>query len=447
MKAFRFLLGTVAASLLSFVIAGAQGKYKNVELLIGKDDGIYRKNEKVTVWAVRNEDDGEELILSVTENGKKVIDKAPLKLKAGQKKKVLSRSYANPSAVMLQVFPKSDPKIFSAVGFIVSPEEFRPGFEEPEDFTAFWQDQVAKMRACEMQVTLTPAQIPDNRKKYRDRVEVYELEISMPEGNPVRAYIAWPKNVDPGSCGIMICPHGAGVRSSNLNNAIFRADAYHCIAIDINAHGILNGQPDEYYKELSDGELKGYSRKKCLQREDCYFRLMYLRMQRVLDYACTLSQWDGKRIALDGTSQGGGQSAALAGLDSRVGFVSLQVPALTDIGGPLAGHRGSWPYYGKFDEAKYGDYLHVLPYYDAVNFLRHYEGALIMEAGLIDTTCPSECVYSAYNVAASQNKSIATNPYRQHGEKNLWEGNYTKWLETIARSRKDALKAFLIGNN
>ena len=443
MKTMRFFC-TLAVLLLSAVLAGAQGKYKNVEFVIRKDDGIYRKNEKVTVWAVRRVDDGEDLILSVTENGKKVVDKAPLKLKAGKKKKILSKSYSEPSAVMLQAFPKSDPKIFSAVGFIVAPEEFRPGFSEPEDFTEFWRNQVEKMRACEMSSKLTPAQIPDNRKQFRDKVEVYDLEVSMHEGNPVRAYIAWPKNAAPGSCGIMICPHGSGVRSSNLNNAVFRADTYQCIVIDINAHGILNGQPDEFYKELSDGELKDYRKKKCLRPEDCYFRLMYLRMQRALDYACTLSQWDGKRIALDGTSQGGGQSAALAGLDPRVGFVSLQVPALTDIGGPLAGHRGSWPYYGKFDESKDGDYLHVLPYYDAVNFLRHYEGTLIMEAGLIDTTCPSECVFSAYNVAASKDKSIAANPYRQHGEKNLWEDHYAKWLETIARSRKEALKEYLL---
>ena len=445
MKTVHFLFCALVAFLLSVASAGAQGKYKNVELTIKHKDGLYRKNEKVEVWALKREEDGKNLTLSVLENGSKAVDASPLRLKAGKKKKILTRKYAGPMAGMVQVAPEGDPKSFSAVGFVVAPEEFRPGFGEPADFVGFWQEQVQMMRASEMKVTLTPVDIPDNRQKYRGKVDVYDLEISMHEGNPVRAYIAWPKDAGPGSCGILICPHGSGVRTSNLNNAISRADNLHAIVIDINAHGILNGKDDAYYDALSKGELKDYRTKKLLRREDCYFRLMYLRMQRALDFACKLKQWDGKRVALDGTSQGGGQSAALAGLDPRVGFVSLQVPALTDIGGPLAGHRGSWPYYGKFNEARDGDYLNVLPYYDAVNFLRHYNGILFVEAGLIDTTCPAECVYSAYNVAASPDKTIATNPYRQHGEKHLWEDNYAHWRETIHQARKNALKTYLQG--
>ena len=443
MKALRFLICALVALLLSAAVAGAQGKYKNVELTITHGDGRYQKNEKVEVWALKTEDDGENLTLTILENGQKTVDNSPLKLKPGKKTRILSRKYAGPTAVMLQVSPESDPKIFSAVGFIVDAEEFTPGFAEPADFADYWQDQVKKMRESEMTVKLTPAEIPADRQKYRGKVEAYDLEISMPEGNPVRAYIAWPVNAEPGSLGIMVCPHGAGVRSSNLNNVIWRAYDMKCIAIDINAHGIPNGQDNAYYEARANGELKNYRHTKSVRREDSYFRLMYLRMQRVLDYACTLKQWDGERVALEGGSQGGGQSAALAGLDSRVKFVILVVPALTDIGGPFAGHRGSWPYYGKFDEAKDGDYMYALPYIDAVNFLRHYNGTLIMEAGLIDTTCPPECVFAAYNVASSPDKTIATNPYRQHGEKVLWEPNYAKWRETIYTPRREALLNYL----
>ena len=30
------------------------------------------------------------------------------------------------------------------------------------------------------------------------------------------------------------------------------------MCFDLNAHGMLNGQPDEYYNNLETGELKGY---------------------------------------------------------------------------------------------------------------------------------------------------------------------------------------------
>ena len=441
MKTIRFIICAFGALFLSAAVAGAQGKYQNVELTIDHKDGRYQKGEVVEVWATRLVDDGEKLSLSIRENGK--WTSSPLELNLEEKTLVLSRSFDIPTSVVLQVKPASDKSIYSSVGFIVAPEEFRPGFDEPADFMEFWQGQVKKMRKSKIKAKLTPVELPAKHQNYNGEIVAYDLEISMPEGNPVRAYIAWPVDAKPGTLGILVNPHGAGVRSSNLGNAVWKAHSYHCVSIDINAHGILNGQSDEFYDNLSKGELKGYRTMKAAGKEDSYFRLMYLRMQRVLDYACTMKLWDGKRVALDGTSQGGGQSAALAGLDPRVGFTILHVPALTDIGGPFAGHSGSWPYYGKFDEERDGNYQLALPYYDAVNFLRHYKGILIMEGGLIDTTCPPECVFSAFNVAASSDKSIATYPYRHHGEKQLWKKNLEDWAATINEPRKERLKDYL----
>ncbi len=439
MKTVHSFIIAFVAFILSALWAGAQGNYKNVELSISHRDGQYRKNETVEVWAFKHQEDGEPLRLTAIENGRR--SKQALELKAGEKTLILSKVYPEPTAVILQVAPENDSKTFSAVGFIVAPDEFRPGFEEPADFTDYWAKQVKKLRRSKMKALLTP--VPSGK----EGIEAYDLEISMPEGNPVRAYIAWPQDPEPGSLGILIIPHGSGVRSSNLKNAVSRAKSSHSIVIDINAHGVVNGQSDAYYEDLSNGELKDYRTKHLTVPEDCYFRLMYLRMQRVLDYACTLKQWDGKHVALDGTSQGGGQSAALAGMDARVGFVILQVPALTDMGGHLAGHGGSWPYYGKFDEERDGDWQRAVPYYDAVNFLRHYKGILWMEGGLIDTTCPSECVFAAYNVAATPLKHMATYPFRQHGEKRLWEANYAEWRETILQPRKEALELYLKGRH
>lgn len=446
MKRINSLIFTLTLALLSVSGAWAQGKYQNIELTIQNKDGRYQKNEVVEVWAERLVKDKEALLLTVMENGTETISAEPIKLKKGKKKVILSQAYDHPAKVIIKISPASNPKEYSSVAFIVAPEEFRPGFEEPADFMEYWQKQVAQLRQSEMVTNLTPVELPENKKKYEDKVEVYDLEVSMPEGNPVRAYIAWPKNAEKGSCGILIIPHGAGVRSSNMNNALHQAVSNHAIVIDINAHGIPNGQSDEYYKALSKGELKDYRTRKCEVKEDCYFRLMYLRLQRALDYACTLELWDGKKVALEGGSQGGGQSAALAGLDPRVGFISIAVPALTDMGGRFAGHSSCWPYFGKFNEKKHGDYMNIVPYYDAANFLRHYNGILVVEAGLTDTTCPAECIYAAYNVAVSPDKTMFTYPYRPHGTKDLWEKNLAEWKETVNAPRKNALKKYLKQN-
>ena len=443
MKTTHFIVCAIGALLLSVATAGAQGKYKSVVLTIDHNDGRYAKTDTVKVWAERLEDDGEAVNLFVMENGEWTVKRQPLELSKGEKTLVFTKLYEEPTAVMLQVKPASDSKIFSGVGLIVAPEEFRPGFEEPEDFVTFWQDQVKKLRKAKIKAKLRPVEFPEKQKKYEGKIEAYDLEINMPSGNPVRAYIAWPAGADSKSCGILINPHGAGVRSSNLGNAIWKAKAYNCIAVDINAHGILNGQPKEFYDDLNKGELKDYRYTYAERKEDSYFRLMYLRLQRLLDYLCTLPQWDGQRVAVDGGSQGGGQAAAIAGLDPRVGFASVIVPALTDMGGTEAGHRGGWPNRGKFKEERDGNYKLALPYYDGANFLKHYNGILIIEGGMLDTTCAPECVYSAFNVAVSPNKVIYTNRYREHGEKTLWDENRKEWKETIGDARRDALKNYL----
>src|SRR5690606_29812949 len=111
----------------------------------------------------------------------------------------------------------------------------------------------------------------------------------------------------------------------------------------LNAHGMLNGQPEAYYQELEDGPLQRYWEQGAKDRDTYYFRFMYLRMLRSIEYLTRQPEWDGERILVIGESQGGGQALAAAGLDKRVSAVVATVPALCDFGGPLAGRKGGWP--------------------------------------------------------------------------------------------------------
>ena len=104
------------------------------------------------------------------------------------------------------------------------------------------------------------------------------------------------------------------------------------LCFDLNAHGMLNGQPDEYYNNLDAGELKNYYVSGLESREDFYFRGMYLRLIRTIEFLTRQPEWDGKRILVIGESQGGGQALAAAGLDSRVSAVVATVPAMCDWG-------------------------------------------------------------------------------------------------------------------
>jgi cephalosporin-C deacetylase-like acetyl esterase len=211
------------------------------------------------------------------------------------------------------------------------------------------------------------------------------------------------------------------------------------LAFDLNAHGMLNGQPQEYYEELEKGELKNYWEIGIESRDDYYFRGMYLRLIRTLDFLTSQPEWDGKRILVIGESQGGGQSLAAAGLDDRVSAVVATVPAMCDFGGELIGRTGGWPQPFKMKGDK-DKMLKTIPYFDAAHLLKNSKATLVTEIGFIDTTCPSVSIYAAINQSKGE-KIVFGVPYRGH---HLNQKEYQKiWEETVYKPKMKFIEEFL----
>ncbi len=95
-----------------------------------------------------------------------------------------------------------------------------------------------------------------------DSIKVWA--VILPECNPVRAYLVYPTDAPAKSLPILIRAHAAGVKGKWCQSSVDQAikDAKRgggAIVLDINAHGMLNGQPQSYYDNLDSGQLKGYS--------------------------------------------------------------------------------------------------------------------------------------------------------------------------------------------
>ena len=433
-------------AVLCCVGAAAQNNlvYEPVVLTIDKADGQYALGETVNVYGQLMGDVAAELVCVVEANGKYIQRPVVVKLKKDEKTLVYSSSFDKPTAAQVYVFPKGNDKVKAAVGFVVDAQGFRPGFDDPKDFDKFWSKQLKEVRKCKMTPELTPAEFPDNAKRFEGKCELYALKVNMPEGRPVHAYIAWPKGAEKASLPIVIFLHGAGYSRSNAVNAA-RWASRGVIAIDINAHGYPDDQPKEYYDNLAKGELKDYRTRMVTDHESFYFRLMYLRAVRAIDFATTLPIWDGKRIMTYGGSQGGAQSIAVAAIDKRVGAVYAYVPAVTDLAGHLQQHRGGWPGYDRQMKKKNNleAEMAVLPYYDGAIMIQHTNAKLWIEAGLIDTVCPPECVLSAYNVAVSPDKTLYTFPYRPHSDSKIDKRVRDQWLEAIDDPRSKEIRAWL----
>jgi len=417
----------LVVSALLTISTSAQSQTNNdtgIYLSINSEDGVYQKGDTVIVRASLAKEGGSEYVVKVLEGGSALyceiagvpIPETTVNLSTDPVEIFREVCTDQSCQKIISVAPAGSPQKASKVGFLVEPQNLAPGYEMPSDFLDYWKKQKAAMRKSKMKVVKKEVEIPDPEDAAR--FIAYDIEISMHEGNPARAYLVMPRNTGKKSLPICMYLHGAGVNRVAHRSTIKMAlsDAKRsggCIALDINAHGMLNDQPQEYYDSLAKGELKSYNSRPLTTREDFYYRLMFLRDLRALDFLCSLPEWDKERVFLHGSSQGGGQALALASLDDRVGAVIAVFPNMCDFGGISKKHMIGGPrFYAKESTTEFGK--NILNYFDACHFLRSYKGKLFLITGARDEICNASGIYAAFNQCPSTEKDIFVFPHRGH---------------------------------
>lgn len=420
----------------------AFGQYYGGHLELNKPDGVYAMGETIEVWAEINEYADNTLEFSIHKNMNEITVRKLIDVTKGRQ--LIYSQVCEEAAHYVFIIGEPGERVgsdyISTVGAIAAPEEFMSGYRAPKDLRKFWDKQIAKMRKMPLKASAKEIELT---KQHHIGYKCFDIEIPMPEGNPVRAYLAYPENAEGKSLPIVIRTHPFGVKGKVCQCSIDRTiqDAKRgsgAIALDINAHGMLNGQPQDYYDDLFNGELKDYSKREYEGHKDFYFRLMYLRLVRALDYLVTLPQWDGERVLVYGECQGGGEAAALCGIDPRVTAASIEVPIFIDIAGSLNNRKGNGPSGHKVVEN-----ADVLSYYDGACLLTLTKAKLYFEAGLIDYTAPPACVAVGYYNAASEDKTIVYFPYRPHNAGHTSPKFIDKWRTEIKAPREKWINDYL----
>ena len=384
----------------------------SLSLSINKESGIYEKGERAFVSCHTDITPADSLIVSVSYNNK--VGKEFRILPTSTDFIVSDQSLDSTCAVMVEV--KDCQGKSASIGYVVAPEGFRAGYEEPADLVQYWDNLKKQLKALPMQVKTTLLTIP---QQYQNKFTCEDVEINCLGPAPMRAYAAKPVGAKEKSLPIIILGRAAGVKGDwcrcSVDECVGNAALGNgALSLDLNAHGMLNGQSDEYYQMLENGQLKNYFEYNAADRETYYFRGMYLRVLRAIEYMTSLPEWDGHRILVVGESQGGGQAVAAAGLDSRVSAVVLNVPAMQDLGGARQGRLSGWPQpienHQDLSSAQLDD---TLPYFDGSQLIRYSTAEIYCEIGLIDTTCPPSAVFSSLNNAPGK-KTVNCVPYRTH---------------------------------
>jgi cephalosporin-C deacetylase-like acetyl esterase len=251
------------------------------------------------------------------------------------------------------------------------------GYPEPADFDAFWQAQKARLAAVPLKATLT--EVPASNAAFH----VFDVKVDCAGGRPVSGYLALPKGAPAKSLPAQVSFRGYGVSGADPECR----DGM--MVLQINAHGIENGRPAEFYKALQEGELKGYAFNsgENAKPETAYFNGMMLRAMRALEFVKSRPEWDGKTLVATGGSQGGLQAVTAAALDRDVTQCNAFKPWCCDLGGVnLARLRGWRP-----------DYAEGLGYYDTATMGKRVTCPTFITAGLGDYVCPPSGVSVLYN--------------------------------------------------
>lgn len=320
----------------------------------------------------------------------KIWDEGTVSLKSGSTK-VKAAKFNQPGFLRCTASVEVDGKTYSSyatAGF--APETIKPTTTLPADFEAFWnkgKEELAKIPVNPV-LTLMP-------ERCTDKVDVYHVKIDNIQGK-IYGILTKPKKE--GKYPAILHVPGAGIRPyyGEVSEA---AEGF--VSFTIGIHGIPVNLDPGVYTDLAQGALRNYWAFNLDDKDNAYYRRVYLGCVRAVDFIETLDSFDGEHIGVTGGSQGGALSIVTAALDDRIDYLAAFYPALSDLTGFLSGRAGGWPQIFVDDFTNKPEKIETSKYFDVVNFARFVKVPGWYSWGYNDNVCSPTSTFAAYNVIAA----------------------------------------------
>jgi len=292
-------------------------------------------------------------------------------------------------------------------------QEYKPARVEPEDFDAFWQTTLAETRAFPLDARFVAADFG------LTTVETFDVTFNGYAGQPIKGWLILPrerKRVLP--CVIEYIGYGGG-RGFPTQWLVYASAGYAHFVMDTRGQGSawLNGDTPDREADGSNPQYPGFMTRGILDPRTYYYRRVFADAVRAIETARAHPAIDASRIAITGTSQGGGITIAMSALEPRV------VACLPDV--PFLCHYrratqliDTAPYseivnFCKTHRDKANLVFRTLSYFDGMNFAARANAPALFSVGLRDDICPPSTVYAAYNHYAGP-KDIRVYEFNQH---------------------------------
>lgn len=401
-----------------------KGREKQLEVKPGfeRENRLFLGGEKIQIplLFVNNLDSklvGNAMVTVVSDFGERIFyreyaieimpeSSAPISLEPGK----LSPGFYNVSVVFAG---DADNKIFD-FSFGIDPENILSPTDKENDFAAFWQKARADLNKVE----------PEFKMIRKDSLctelhEVFLVEMKSLEDVLIRGWYSRPtkEGVYPAILRLQ------GYSTVAAPSYLYTEPDMVSFALNIRGHG--NSRDD-----VNPG-FPGYLLHGIQDKESYIYRGAYMDGVRAIDFLMTQDCVDPNRIGVEGASQGGALSVAVAALDARVSLCVTAVPFLSDFRDYFA--IAAWPggeffnYLLQNPQFAKEEMFRVLSYFDIKNLATQVNVPVLMAIGLRDMICPPHINFAAYNQISSP-KEYVIYPMAGHSLPSAYNPMRIAWI-------------------
>ena len=310
------------------------------------------------------------------------------------------------------------------VGYDV--DKILPFTKMPDDFGNFWKQTLDEMHKTPLSYTRELA------KEYcTDKIDCWLIRLQIDKEHSMFGYLFMPKDREGKKLPAAFSPPGAGVKTIRfpMRHKYYPEDGF--IRLEVEIHGLDPRLSESTFKDITSAfasKDNDYFTNRIDNREAYYMLHVYAGMVRWTDFLCSLPEWDGKNLAVQGGSQGGALALVTAALDPRVTACCVNHPALTDMAAYTdKGRTGGYPHFKP--SLLTPQVVNVLQYYDVINFCRIVKCPVRMTWGYNDNVCPPTTSYAAWNTLTCPKECVIT-PVNEHWTSERMEKEHEEWIKS-----------------
>ncbi|GKU76272.1 acetylxylan esterase [Paenibacillus sp. L3-i20] len=300
--------------------------------------------------------------------------------------------------------------------------EYKPQLTKQDDFDQFWKSTLSKLAEVPLSYDLTQIQYPVKG------VNVYRVLYTGFQHSRIEALLALPDQQLP-------LP---GIVSYHGYNWCMDGDIHETVNLALKGYAVLKmfcrGQYGLSVDNVSssNGHVTGWMSKGIQDKDEYYYRAVYMDAVRAIDVLAAMPEVDANLIAVTGGSQGGALALAAAAFSDTPKLVVADHPYLSNFQraidiSPSLPYNELNEYFRRYSGNPNIELnaLKTLSYFDIMNLAPQISCYTWMTIGLVDTITPPSTVFASYNHLLCE-KDIAV--YRYFGHE-LVPGSITTRLQ------------------